>query len=70
MKTRNLKMPLTLAFLACFVVVALTANNRAGSVPAAAGINDGGRRVIVLDAGHGGLKYTTYMVNIIPRMER
>ena len=51
MKTRNLKLPLTFAFLACFVIVALTANNRVASVPAAAGAN--GRPVIVLDAGHG-----------------
>jgi len=49
---RNLKTPLTLAFLACFVIVALIANNRADSVPAAAGAD--GRQIIILDAGHGG----------------
>ena len=52
--TRDLKIPLTFAFLACFVIVALTANNRANSIPVAVGINDGGRPMIVIDAGHGG----------------
>jgi len=52
MNMRNLKLPLTFAFLACFVIVALTANNRTASVPAVAGAN--GKPVIVLDAGHGG----------------
>jgi len=52
MSTRSLKVPLTLAFLVCFVIVAMTANNRAGSVPAAAGAD--GKPVIVIDAGHGG----------------
>ena len=51
MKTRNLKLPLTFAFLACFVIIALTANNRTASVPAVGGAN--GRPVIVIDAGHG-----------------
>jgi N-acetylmuramoyl-L-alanine amidase len=50
--TKNLKIPLTFAFLACFVIVAMTANNRVVSVPAIAGVND--RPIIVIDAGHGG----------------
>jgi len=49
---KNLKIPLTLAFLVCFVIVALTANNRPASIPAIAGVN--GRPIIVIDAGHGG----------------
>ncbi|MCL2108871.1 MAG: N-acetylmuramoyl-L-alanine amidase [Oscillospiraceae bacterium] len=52
MRTRNLKLPLTFAFLACFVIVALTANNRNASLPAGAGTD--GRPIIVIDAGHGG----------------
>ncbi|MCL2078202.1 MAG: hypothetical protein FWH08_07360 [Oscillospiraceae bacterium] len=48
---RNLKMPLTFAFLACFVIVALMANNSTSSVPATAGAN--GKAIIILDAGHG-----------------
>jgi len=48
---RNLKIPLTFAFLACFVIVAVTANSRVTSLPATAGAD--GRPVIVIDAGHG-----------------
>jgi hypothetical protein len=51
MRKINLKIPLTFAFLVCFVVVALTANNRNTSVPVIAGAN--GRPVVVIDAGHG-----------------
>lgn len=47
----KLGLPLTFAFLACFLVLAFTVNYRSASVPAAAGAN--GRQVIVLDAGHG-----------------
>ncbi|MDR2532765.1 MAG: N-acetylmuramoyl-L-alanine amidase [Oscillospiraceae bacterium] len=53
MSTGNLKLPLTLAFLVCFVIVALTANSRAPSIPATAGVNSA-RPIIVIDAGHGG----------------
>ncbi|MCL2698027.1 MAG: hypothetical protein FWE74_08095 [Oscillospiraceae bacterium] len=49
--TKSLKVPLTLAFLICFVIVAMTANNRAVSIPT--GAEAGGRPVIVIDAGHG-----------------
>jgi N-acetylmuramoyl-L-alanine amidase len=52
---RNLKVPLTLAFLVCFVIVAMTANNRAVSVPAGTEAGAGGRPVVVIDAGHGGV---------------
>jgi N-acetylmuramoyl-L-alanine amidase len=52
MSAGNLKVPLTLAFLVCFVIVAVTANNRAVSVPAGTVVD--GRPVIVIDAGHGG----------------
>ncbi len=53
MRVKKFKLPLTLAFLASVLVLALTANYTASSVPAAAGAN--GKKVIVLDAGHGGL---------------
>jgi N-acetylmuramoyl-L-alanine amidase len=52
MRKINLKIPLTFAFLVCFVVVAITANSRSTSVPVIAGAN--GRPVVVIDAGHGG----------------
>ncbi|MCL2638042.1 MAG: hypothetical protein FWD48_06675 [Oscillospiraceae bacterium] len=68
MSAWNLKVPLTLAFLVCFVIVAMTANNRAVSVPA--GTEAAGKAVVVIDAGHGGIKYSTYMVNLTPSMER
>lgn len=53
MRKIKMKLPLTLGFLACFLVLAFTVNYRGASVPAAAGAN--GNMVIVLDAGHGGL---------------
>jgi N-acetylmuramoyl-L-alanine amidase len=53
---KSLKVPLTLAFLACFVIVAVTANNRANSVLAVAGAD--GRPVVVIDAGHGAYALT------------
>ena len=49
---KTLKIPLTFAFLACFVIVALTANTRVVFVPVAAGAS--GRPIVLIDAGHGG----------------
>lgn len=49
----RLRLPFSIAFLACFLVLAFTINYRSVSVPATAGAN--GRQVVILDAGHGGL---------------
>lgn len=53
MRKIKLKIPLTLVFLASFVVLAFTVNYRSVSVPALAGTS--GKPAVVLDAGHGGL---------------
>ena len=45
------KLPITIAFLVCFLVITLTFNANNMSVPA--GSDLGERMTIVLDAGHG-----------------
>jgi N-acetylmuramoyl-L-alanine amidase len=50
---RKNKLPLTIAFLVCFLVITLTFNANNTTVPAS---SDGDGRVsIILDAGHGGM---------------
>jgi N-acetylmuramoyl-L-alanine amidase CwlD len=50
---RRNKLPLTIAFLVCFLVITLTFNANNMTVPAGGGVE--GRPVIILDAGHGGM---------------
>jgi N-acetylmuramoyl-L-alanine amidase len=47
------KLPLTIAFLVCFLVITLTFNANNASVPAGGGSNS--QLTIILDAGHGGI---------------
>ncbi|MCL1903591.1 MAG: N-acetylmuramoyl-L-alanine amidase [Oscillospiraceae bacterium] len=54
MNIRKNKLPLTIAFLVCFLVITLTFNANNAVVPAGNGADDG-RLIIVLDAGHGGM---------------
>lgn len=49
----NKRIPIALGFLTCFVLVAVAANLTNNAVRANAGAD--GRKVVVLDAGHGGL---------------
>ncbi|MCL2634015.1 MAG: N-acetylmuramoyl-L-alanine amidase [Oscillospiraceae bacterium] len=53
MDIRKNKLPLTLAFLVCFLVIAFTFNVNNPTVPVNAGAD--GRMTIILDAGHGGM---------------
>ena len=53
MDIRKNKLPLTIAFLVCFLVITLTFNANNVTIPTGSG-NDG-RPTIVLDAGHGGM---------------
>jgi len=48
------KLPLTIAFLVCFLVITLTFNANNIAVPTGSGVDDG-QRTIILDAGHGGI---------------
>ncbi|MCL1789039.1 MAG: N-acetylmuramoyl-L-alanine amidase [Oscillospiraceae bacterium] len=54
MNIRKNKLPLTIAFLVCFLVITLTFNANNAVVPVGKGIDDG-RLIIILDAGHGGM---------------
>jgi len=47
------RLPITIAFLVCFLVITLTFNANNASVRSSG--NDDGRTVIILDAGHGGM---------------
>jgi len=55
MNIRKNKLPLTMAFLVCFLVISLTfnVNNATVSTGSGGGANAGGKITIVLDAGHG-----------------
>lgn len=50
----NKRIPVTLGFLACFILVAAAANISRNAIMAGKAGSDG-RKVIVIDAGHGGL---------------
>jgi len=55
MDIRKNKLPLTMAFLVCFLVISLTFNANKTSVSTSTeSAGDNGRITIVLDAGHGG----------------
>ncbi|MCL2071397.1 MAG: N-acetylmuramoyl-L-alanine amidase [Oscillospiraceae bacterium] len=54
MDIRKNKLPLTIAFLVCFLVITLTFNANNVAVPAVRGVDDG-QITIILDAGHGGM---------------
>ena len=45
------KIPLTIAFLVCFLVITITFNANNDVIPASGGGD--GRATIVIDAGHG-----------------
>jgi len=55
---RRNKLPITIAFLVCFLVITLTFNANNSSMLITS--EDAVRRVIVLDAGHG-----AYVVGVV-----
>ncbi|MCL2036360.1 MAG: N-acetylmuramoyl-L-alanine amidase [Oscillospiraceae bacterium] len=54
MDIRKNKLPLTIAFLVCFLVITLTFNANNASIPTSITGGDS-RMTIILDAGHGGM---------------
>lgn len=53
-RIRENKLPLTISFLICFLVITLTFNANNAAIPVGGG-DDDSRKTIVLDAGHGGI---------------
>jgi N-acetylmuramoyl-L-alanine amidase len=49
------KLPLTIAFLVCFLVITLTFNANNVYIPATGSEDKTGKPAIILDAGHGGI---------------
>jgi len=54
MDIRKNKLPLTMAFLVCFLVITLTFNANSPPVSTSTGTGANGKITIILDAGHGG----------------
>jgi len=60
---RKNKLPLTIAFLVCFLVITLTFNANNMTAPVSGGKDS--RTTIILDAGHGGMVLTVVGLSML-----